>query len=79
MIRLLEAGPAVNAKASNQATTLILATVNGRAEVLQTLLAAQADVNATQDDGDTALMHASATGYADIVRALFGTESVSVR
>jgi uncharacterized protein len=62
-------GPRVNARASNGATALIVASYNGHLEVVQALLAKEADVNAERNDGRTALDAATAGGHAE-VRAL---------
>ena len=56
-------------------TALREAAVNGRADVVRLLLAAEADVNAQNQDGSTALMWAAVNGHADVVRLLLAAEA----
>ncbi len=67
---LLAAGADVNARLSNGATALMLASQIGHTGVAQTLLAAKADVNATAGNGATALMLASRYRHQDVVKLL---------
>jgi ankyrin repeat protein len=48
----------------------MLASYSGNRDVVQALLAKEADVNAKTDDGRSALMLASGNGNRDVVQAL---------
>ena len=68
---LLAAKAEVNAKTSEGATALYLASKSGHADVVRALLAAKADVNAKIGNGTTtALTEASQNGHGDVVRLL---------
>jgi ankyrin repeat protein len=60
----------VNAKASNGATALMLASGACHPEVVSALLSANADVNVKVSSGATALTLASEKGCLEAVRAL---------
>ncbi len=67
---LLAKGADINAKDSNGATALIVASLYGNLEVVRELLSKGADINAKDHDGMTALMLASITGHVDVVQVL---------
>jgi len=61
-------------------TALWLATGEGKGDVVQTLIARDADPNNSRSDGITALMTASANGHADVVSILLenGSDATAV-
>ena len=71
---LLDAKADLNARNSDGATALIVASENGHADVVRVLLDAKADVNAKDNYGGTAPMLASQSGHADVVRVLLAAK-----
>jgi ankyrin repeat protein len=71
---LIDRGADVNAPSTNpehkKATPLMVASINGRVEVMRVLLAAGARVHLGDSDGRTALMHASYNGQVEAIRVL---------
>ena len=63
-------GADVSVKNNDNVTSLMLASQEGRLDVVQALLAKSADVNAKTNKGVTALMLASENGYLDVVQIL---------
>jgi len=71
LVRLLLTAKAdVNAVEDDGKTALMVASANGRVEVVKALLAAKADVNARQPDGSTALMLALRNGHQEVAELL---------
>ena len=66
--RLVSGGADVNAVVFGGDTALIAAATYCRAEIVDILLAAEADIEAADDDGGTALYFASCKGEACEVR-----------
>ena len=60
----------IDTKNSKSATALMVASLNGHAEIVQALLAKGVNINIQANDGETALMAASQEGHAEIVKAL---------
>jgi ankyrin repeat protein len=67
---LLDKKADVNAADNSGQTTLMLASTNGRLEVVQMLLAKKAVVNAKDKNGRTALMLASQGGHEEVKKLL---------
>ena len=67
---LVATGVDVNARDSDGATGLMLASGNGHKEVAQALLAAKADVNLKNANGSTALLMALAGGHGELAGLL---------
>jgi ankyrin repeat protein len=66
----IDAGADVNAQTEFGFTPLILAAVNGHADVCMLLIENKADVNAVDKDGFTPLIFAAVNGHADVCRLL---------
>jgi ankyrin repeat protein len=64
-----------NARGVHSATALVRATLNGRMELMQDLLATGADVNAKTNDGVTALFAASRESRLNMVRVLIAANA----
>ncbi len=67
---LLDAGMAVESRAADGSTPLVLAALNGRTPQILELLRRGADVNATNSWGLTPLMAAASNGSPDAVKAI---------
>jgi uncharacterized protein len=78
--KLIANGADVNVRDERGATALIIASMNGHAEVVTALLKKKGvKINAKDSAyGMTALMWASDNGYAEIVKALLANKSVKV-
>ena len=62
--------PNINVKGNNNVTPLILASQQGKLDVVASLLDRGAHVNDVMTDGKTALLMASKNGHTEIVRIL---------
>ena len=62
--------PNVNVKGNNNVTPLILASQQGKLDVVEDLLKKGASVNDVMTDGKTALLMASKNGHTEIVKRL---------
>ena len=67
----------VNAKATDGATALYLASQNGHTGIVKSLLAAGADVNSKTRAGATALAIAKQRGHAEVVKVLLASEEAA--
>lgn len=67
---LVEAGMAIESRAADGSTPLIIAALNGRAEQVAELIALGADVNASNSWGLTPLMAAASEGTPDVLSPL---------
>ena len=65
----------VNAKTNQGDAPLIVASIEGHADVVRLLLDAKADVNARAINGTTALIMASQAGHTDVVRLLLDAKA----
>jgi ankyrin repeat protein len=72
---LLQAGADVNAKGEGGITALMLASLNGRADIVRVLLDARAEVNASDKEGFTALLAAAQYSHLEVVRALLAAKA----
>lgn len=72
---LIDSNTNVNWKNDKGETALIRASLEGRLDAAQVLLAAGADVNAKNNFGETALMWSSRHGHLEIVRILLAAKA----
>jgi ankyrin repeat protein len=72
---LVDAGMAIESRAADGSTPLIIAALNGRAEQLAALIALGADVNATNSWGLTPLMAAASEGTPDVLSPLLNASA----
>lgn len=71
---LVEAGAAVDSRAADGSTPLIIAALNGRAEQMAELIAMGADPDATNSWGLTALMAAASEGSPEAMKAILDAD-----
>jgi uncharacterized membrane protein YvbJ len=67
---LLNQGGDANSKDTTGVPVLIIASLNGKTDIVKILLGKGANANAVVSDGESALMAASSQGYLDIVQEL---------
>ena len=70
VVRILDRGADINTRNKEGETALMVASLEGRGEIVKLLLARGADANIMDSVGATALLYAAVGGSADIMKLL---------